>query len=58
MFLITDYEEKFPIFLATDLESVERMLNEYMGFGKSPTVTFVGFSEYQCKFPDKYEGFY
>lgn len=58
-YLITDFDENFPLFITDTLENVKKLLDEYMGLGKDERVKYLEFIEFDnCGYPNMFEGIY
>ncbi len=58
IYLITEYDERYPVLTATTKEITENLLNEYMGLSNDPDVEYLGFFPYDNGYYHTLEGCY
>ena len=61
IYFVNDREDKIPVLIATTLEKVKQLLDEYMGlppYFEDKDVEYLGYFPYDSKYPDIYEGTY
>ena len=57
-YLACDYEDKFPIISADSFDNLKLALDDYCGADEKNSGKCLGFTPYNTKYPDDYEGYY
>ena len=57
-YLACDYEDKFPIISADSFDNLRLALDDYCGADERNSGKYLGFTPYNTKYPDDYEGHY
>ena len=57
IFVVTEYEDRYPIITASTFEIAKKLLDEYIGIGITDEIIDLGFKEYlYSEFEDSYMG--
>lgn len=57
-YLAVDSDGNKPLITASTFEDLRLALDDYYGVGVSESVKCLGFTPYQTKYPEEYEGYY
>jgi hypothetical protein len=57
-YIACDYEYKFPVVSADSFDNLKLALDDYCGAGERNSGKCLGFTPYNTKYPDDYEGYY
>ena len=57
-YLACDYEDKFPVVSADSFDNLRLALDDYCGANERNSGKCLGFTPYNTKYPDDYEGHY
>ena len=57
LYVVTEYEDRYPIITASSFEIAKKLLDEYIGVGITDEIIDLGFKEYvYSEFEDSYMG--
>jgi len=57
-YLACDYEEGFPIITADSFDNLKLALDDYCGADERNLGKCIGFTSYNTKYPNDYQGYY
>ena len=58
IYVACDFEDKFPIVSSDSFDNMRKALDDYCGADKKNSGKCLGFTPYDTKYPDDYQGYY